>query len=290
MAILSSNETCVCKLNRKVIEMNMNRRLLRVSLAVVIILIPATLMAAAPEGHKVITVEQDAVMFLQELGALIIQDGETISFDFVAPTDNRSEEYRSVDIESGDIIMMVNGKRVKSMKDLKTQYEDAVIGEDIKFGIKRDKKMMIVAFQKADPENAPKQQMMMVTMDDDGEGTVSTTSESGTQVIKMEAGSPGNITLLDLGLLLGEDDDKLIVTNILPHASKILGDVEVSEGDIIKSIQGKSVTSLDKFAELYESIPVGESVSLIFLHDSKEVSVSFTRPDTQKNMMIEREL
>ncbi len=273
----------------RLLEMNMNQRFLRVGFAVVVILIPAVLIAASPEGSKVIKADADEVFFLQELGALIMQDEETIRVDFVAPTDNRTKEYRSVDIESGDVIVMLNGKRVKSVKDLRASYEEAEVGEDIKFGMKRDKRMMIVTFPKADPESAPQQQMMMVTMDDDGEGTVSTTSGSETRVIKMEAGSAGNVTLLELGLLLGEDEESLIVTDVLPHASKRLGGVEMAAGDIVKSIQGKPVTTLDKFADLYESIPVGDTVSLVFQHDGKDISVSFPRPDAQKGMKIKRE-
>lgn len=272
----------------RLFEMNMYQRLLRVGF-VVVILIPAVLIAASPEGSKVIKTDADEVFFLQELGALIMQDEETIRIDFVAPADNRTKEYRSVDVESGDVIVMLNGKRVKSVKDLKASYEEAEVGEDIKFGMKRDKRMMIVTFPKADPEKMPQQQMMMVTMDADGESTISTTSGSETRVIKMEAGSAGNLALLELGLLLGEDEESLIVTNILPHASKRLGGVDVAEGDVVKSIQGKSVTTLDKFADLYESIPVGDTVSLVFQHEGKEFSASFPRPDAQKGIKIERE-
>ena len=269
-------------------EMNMYQRLLRAGLAVAI-LIPATLIAASPDGAKVIKADADQVFFLQELGALIMQDEETIRVDFVAPADSRTKAYRSVDIESGDIIAMLNGKRLKSVKDLKAIYEEAEVGEEIKFGIKRDKRMTIVAFPKADPENAPQQQMMMVTMDDDGEGTVSTTSGSETRVIKMEAGSAGNVTLLELGLLLGEDEESLIVTDMLPHASKILSGIDIAEGDLVKSIQGKSVTTLDEFSDLYESIPAGDTVSLTFQHEGKDISASFPRPDAKKTMKTKRE-
>ncbi len=273
----------------RLFEMNMYQRLIGVGFLVVAILIPAVLIAASPGGAKVIKADMDEVFFLQELGALIMQDEESIRVDFVAPADNRAQEYRSVDIESGDVIVMLNGKRVKSVKDLKTSYEEAEVGEEIKFGRKRDKRTMIVTVPKADREKMPQQQMMMVTMDADGEGTVSTTSGSETRVIKMEAGSAGNVALLELGLLLGEDEESLIVTDILPHASKRLGGVDVAEGDVVKSIQGKSVTTLDKFADLYESIPVGDTVSLVFQHEGKEISVSFPRPDAQKGIKIKRE-
>jgi S1-C subfamily serine protease len=272
----------------RLFEMNMYQRLLQVGFAVVI-LIPATLIAASPERTKVTTAGSDDVFFLQELGAVIMQDEETIRVDYVAPTDNRTKVYRSVDIESGDIIAMLNGKRVKSVKDLKASYEEAEIGEEIKFGIKRDKRMMIVAFPKADPENAPQQQIMMVKMGEDGEGTVTAASGPETRVIKMEAGSAGNTALLELGLLLGEDEESLILTDILPHASRRLGGVDMAEGDIVKSLQGKSVTTLDMFADLYESIPVGDTVSLVFQREGMEISVSFPRPDAQKAIKIERE-
>jgi hypothetical protein len=268
--------------------MNMYQRFLRVGFTVAVV-IPATLIAVSPGGAEVIKADVDEVFFLQELGALIKQDEETIRVDFVAPADNRTKEYRSVDIESGDIIAMLNGKRVNSVKDLKANYEAAEVGEDIKFGIKRDKRMMIVEFAKADLEKMPQQQMMMVTMDGDGEGTVKTTSGPETRVIKMEAGSVGNVTLLELGLLLGEDEESLIVTDILPHASKRLGDIDMGEGDIVKSIQGEPVTTIDEFADLYESIPVGDTVSLVFQHEGKEVHTSFPRPNPQKTMKIERE-
>jgi len=269
--------------------MNMNQRLLKIAAAAVIVLVPAVLLAASPENAKVISANPDDVFFLQELGALITQDGETIKIDFAAPADSRAAEYKSVDLESGDIIIMANGKKVKSVKDLRSRYDDMEIGEDVKFAVKRDKKMMIVAFPKADPENLPKAQMMMVQVDEDGESTVSATSESGTQVIKMEPGSAGNVTLIELGLLLGESEGTVIVTNLLPHASKFLGDSKIAEGDTVKSIQGKSVSALEEYSEIYESIPVGDTVRMVFLHDGKEISATIPRPDLQKNIMIKKQ-
>ena len=43
---------------------------------------------------------------------------------------------------------MMNGKRVKSVKDIKAIYESIAIGDEIKFGLKRDGNMMMAALKK----------------------------------------------------------------------------------------------------------------------------------------------
>ena len=75
-----------------------------------------------------------------ELSAGIIQDGDLIKFDLMSSADDLPKEYRNVDIIQGDQLIMMNGKRIKTIDDLKATYESVGIGEDIKFGIKRDGK------------------------------------------------------------------------------------------------------------------------------------------------------
>lgn len=256
-------------------------------MAIAFILVPATLIAVSPSGTKVIKADKDDVFFLQELGALIMQDGGAIRIDFVAPADSRAKKYRSVDVESGDVIMMLDGKRVESVKVLRRNYEEAESGEVIKLGLKREQRMMIVEFPKADPEDVPQGKMMMVTMDGDGEGTVTTTSGPDTKVIKMEAGSAANATLLELGVLFGEKEGKVIVTSTLPHSEDVLG-MEVANGDILRSLQGETVSTLDEFAETYESIAVGDTVRLVFQRSGEEISAAFPRPESPDGLTIER--
>ena len=65
---------------------------------------------------------------------------------------NLPKEFESIDLQEGDRILMLNGKRVKSIGDLRDVYEALAVADSVQFGIKRDDQMRIVSYLKPKDE------------------------------------------------------------------------------------------------------------------------------------------
>jgi hypothetical protein len=92
---------------------------------------------------------------IPETGAIFNEKNKKVVCEFIPTAENRPKEYSNVDILAGDLILYVNGNKIKTMKDLKSNYELVKTGDEVKLGIKRQENMFIVSFKKADPKNLP---------------------------------------------------------------------------------------------------------------------------------------
>jgi hypothetical protein len=68
------------------------------------------------EQVKVRTVKEGDVFHIPEPGALVIKKMDDLSIQFVAPAGDRRDPYKGIDLQTGDVILMANGKRVKTIK------------------------------------------------------------------------------------------------------------------------------------------------------------------------------
>jgi len=200
------------------------------------------------------------VLMLQEIGGLIVDSDNGVKVDMVLPADQRTEAYKKVDLKTGDLIKMVNGKKVKDVANLAEIYEGLKFGDEVKFGIKRDRQMMIVSMPKADPDDLPGQMMVMT----------------------MDAGGPALImSMVSQGLILIEDENKIVVENVVAQlAEKELSEIP-KKGDVLLKVLDKTVENADQLSEILGTVKVGTKVDLIFSHDSKEYSVTYTKSNEE---------
>jgi hypothetical protein len=251
-----------------------------------IVLLSSSLFAAPPEEQE-ITLEGDvSSYFLPELGAAILFQDQKLSVVFITPPEQRPEGYGDVDLQQGDIILMANGKKMASTDDIQKMHDAVEIGEIIKFGIKRDKSMMMISFEKADPKDLPQVQMMISTQDDDDDPL----GESDGKVIKSKTMSGlGDIVMMDeVGLLFMQDGNQTVLNSITHELAENLTGVKPAPDDVLKSIQGKTFTSLKECRAIYEKIPIGEKVELVFTHGGKEASASFEKQKARRMKMIHK--
>ena len=118
----------------------------------------------------------DDAQFLPEIkGMVVFEDGKVV-VDYAPEADQREKEYKDVDLQSGDEIQFVNGKRIKSLSDFKKNYGEIKVGDEVKLGFIRDNQRFIVSFKKAEETKSPQKIMKF-----------STTGESGGKV-KVENG------------------------------------------------------------------------------------------------------
>jgi len=202
---------------------------------------------------------------LSEVGAIIIGTNDTIKVDMAMPGSSRPPEYKDVDIQTGDVIKMVNGKSLTSVAALKDIYEGLEIGEEVKMGIMRESRMHLVKFAKGDPKKLP--QMAVAAMPAGGG-----MDESAT-------------VLIDAGILLTEKDGKLSIMQLVDQILAKFDGGAPREGDIIIELQGKEIKAPSELAEIYSKVKPGDKVSLVLKRDRKIIPLSYTRKD-MGNMKI----
>jgi S1-C subfamily serine protease len=221
--------------------------------------------ADAPDSTRTVQVMRAEPFSIGELGALITPEGNALTVRFVSPPANRKEPYKAVDLREGDAVLMVNGKRVRSIADLKVAYEAVAVGSEVKLGLERGKEMMLVDFPKADPKDLPKMKVMV-----------------------RRAGDDGGEFFPAVGVALAERGKKVVVREILPIETSAVHSLDVKAGDAILSLNGWTVTSLKAYTEKFDAIPVGGKVEWKTERDGRQLTVSFLRPKPIGNVMIRR--
>jgi len=206
---------------------------------------------------------------IPELGAIIAKsDSGNLKVEHVMPAEARPKAYADVDIKSGDEILVVNGKRVKTIKEIERQYKAVPAGGEVKLGIQRGQEMMISRFAKADPKDLPRRKMMIVTSD----------------------GPEGDIRPLpNLGVIIGKGKEGVVVKEILENAAKAFTDAGVKAGDRLVSVNGKEIKNLDDFSNEFMAVSPGAKMTWVIAHDGKPLSISLVRPEPQGQVIIKQE-
>jgi S1-C subfamily serine protease len=246
-----------------------------VAATVIILAVGATTLFAQGTQTKVMRVEEGDIegqpCEIAELGAIVVKKQGQLEVLFVMEGDTRPEAYREVDIRTGDIIAMANGKKMESTDALTTLMEEVAIGDPIKLGIKRDQEMMIVSYDKADPETLPKSKKIM--MSDDGHGEAQ-------KVFQSEGGVEGEVVMLvGSGIIAKAGEGGPVVGYLMPHAKELAGDIKPVEGDRIVSMQGETVETLDALSDAFDAIAVGDKVEMVLARDGKEFKFAWDKSE-----------
>lgn len=266
-------------------ESIMIRRQLTVAAVVVmtVILLSIQLGAADFSSRKTIESNDGGMVFLSELGAVITESDDGLLVEMVLPVEQRDSEYQDVDLQQNDLVLMLNGKRMKSIQILQDGYEALSTGEMAKLGIKRDGQMMIVSFPKSetDPEKKPRMMVMTMEVDDSAGG-----AEPRIELTTPDGKTTASAALVDLGVMLDDQEGDPTIIAVLPNLVAALSETEIEVGDIIRSLQGEEVASGAELSDRYESVAVGDTVRLLVDRDGAEVEISFIKPEPQRGMII----
>lgn len=224
---------------------------------------------------------------IPELSAMITGGEKDLKIDFVAPKEMRLKGYEDVDVKEGDIVLLLNGKRVKTIAALKEAYETSTIGDTVKVGIRRGSEMFFASFKKADQKTLP---MRKIVIDDGPEGAPPHGEGAAmrTFTFKSAGGADGARPILDLGILAGMADKKVKVLQKLTLPGSSTPAVDLQAGDFLEALNGKSFSSPDELAGLLEKIPVGEKVELKYLRGEKTLTASFAKPESRGRVMIRK--
>lgn len=220
------------------------------------------------------------VTIVAGIGAVIKGGEEGLVVEMIPPKNSRQKAYKDVDLKNQDKIIMCNGKKVKSIADLNATMELVPIGDEVSFGIKRGKEMMIISFPKADPKESGNMMMMTKTIDSDGEHSETTMMKNGVEM--------KDIIMLEAGMILKDIDNQASIVAVLPELASIVEGEKPQEGDIIISLNGDKNLSSQELNKKYDAIKIGDKVSLTILRGTKEHKLSFKKPavDNSGNKVI----
>ncbi|MFA6468276.1 MAG: PDZ domain-containing protein [Bacteroidota bacterium] len=211
------------------------------------------------------TISADDAIIIREIGAVVLPKENMLVVNIILG----NHEKTSVDIQKDDRILMMNGKKLKGIKDLRELYEKASVGQEIKLGLKRNENLLIATFTKKSNEELNKE------------------GSRGGMVMRMER-EEGEILLPALGLALKTKGDKAVVNKTLPTASNNFITFSPIKDDIIVSINGKSVSSAEEFDEAYTELNEGDKVTIVFSRDGKTSKETFNKPKPMGRMIMRK--
>jgi S1-C subfamily serine protease len=233
---------------------------------VALILVVTSLTAAMDQEPKRMkrTISSDNAVIIREIGAVITPKEEQLIVEIILG----NHEKTDTDIKKGDIILMANGKRVKTVKELRQQYDNANVGEEFKLGVKRDEHLLLVKFERKSDEELNK--------------------TGGGMVMRMEQ-KEGEVILPALGVKLATKDNAVVIIETLPTLSHNFRSNPPKAGDIILSINGHKVSSAEEFDDAYTELNEGDTVTILFSRNGKENKETFAKPKPMgRRMMITR--
>lgn len=235
---------------------------------------------------KSIAAGPGGVFNLPELGAVIIGGEKEIKVEAVLPAELRPKAYKDIDLQSGDLILMMNAKRVKSAKELEEIYNGLKVGEEVKLGIKRQEERFIVTFRKADPKDLPQRMMMVMNTDNAG-------SQAGPnrRIVMGGREFSGDVAPLPgLGIIAGsKEGGEVRVLELMPGAGSAPPNVALQKDDLILSVNGEKIKSAAQLGDLYEKIAVGAKIDLQYRRAGKTMTVAFAKPPAPRGLTIKKE-
>ncbi|MDF1545574.1 MAG: PDZ domain-containing protein [bacterium] len=226
---------------------------------------------------EVKTMSGGDLFIIPGLGAVVApQEGK---LKIIVVPEDRPKEYATVDIESGDFLLMVDGKRVKTNADLKEVFNGIKVGTMLEMGLKRDKAMLIVPMKRAaDDDTGGKTMMMTRTVDVGGD-------EGG---IQFEGDVFDVVVIPEVGITLADEEQGLSVVGLMPAADENLNGERPSQGDIVITLMGRPVTTVEEFDAVYEPIKTSDTVTMEYKHEGESRKLIFTKMEIkQKKVMME---
>jgi S1-C subfamily serine protease len=225
-------------------------------LLAIAVFMSSTLYGDQPQTHTLKITGDSEIFMLNELGAIMNEAEEGLEVLMVLPSAQLPEAYRQVDLRTGDVVMMFNGKRVNNVAEITGIYDKLSIGDEIKLGIKREKEMVIEKLKKADPSEMPKAMMVMKRPGEEGDI---------------------NSAMLDAGFILKAENGRIMIDEVISELSDKYKGTTPSKGDVITTLQGNSLSQPEDLIQTYSGIEPGKKVEMTILRDGEELSISFIK-------------
>lgn len=217
------------------------------------------------QNRQMMSFDASTSLMLQEFKAMLTFEDDEIQ---VRMKLGRNEAKEGTDqLEQGDVILMMNGKRASDIEALRAIYESIEPDQEIKIGVRRGDERFILNAIKGDvPEGGPR---MMMSFDTDTDG------ESPLQAIAPE-----------LGVLLEDRDGTVVIRRAIPPMQpEELKAFEI-EGYTIKELNGERPENADQLRKNLEALEVGAEISITLEKDGDEKTIVFTKQEPRGSFRI----
>lgn len=234
---------------------------------------------------QMITAESGEAFIIPECECLALMKDSVISIVAVLEPAKRPDKYKTIDIQKGDILLMMNGKKATDANLLRQMYDSLSMGAEIKLGLKRGGKPMIVAFQKGEPIEGGNMKMVL---DTDGGAPG---GQGGGRMVKQFAGGVDFDevdALVQLGMVVGIAKGKAVVADVLPMADEVYGKTMPQSLDEIVSIDGKPIKGMESIESLRPLLVTAKKGTLVVKRDGKELTFNYVVPAELPQIMMKK--
>ena len=107
------------------------RQFVLIGIAVAVGLTGSVVVAQQTITHTYTFDDPGEMMMINEFGGMIMLKDSAVTVEMIMPSDNRPDAYKDLDILQGDIIIMVNGSKIKSVEALQEAYDKTSAGDMI---------------------------------------------------------------------------------------------------------------------------------------------------------------
>ncbi len=228
-------------------------------------------------------IEADGLFMIPELGAVVLQNKDTLRVDMMPPVDQRPKEYASVELREGDLILMFNGKRTSTSAALESAYHALNVGDQIQLGIKRKDGLHLVTFKKADESTLPKREVRMVIGDDKGDKG-GTKIATGNHALKIQGEDA--LVVASAGMALAKKDGRTIVAALIPLPDVKFIDGQFAIGDVIEKVNDSTVASPREIQTIIGGLNDGDTVKVSLRRGDQKIVVSFIRTAAGAKMIL----
>jgi S1-C subfamily serine protease len=205
-----------------------------------------------PGQPRMVRLEADKTVFVQELGVVIIGQDKKLVVLIVPQKDRPMEGLQKVDLQKDDEIKMMNGKNLKSIKELRAVYESAEIDHKCKIGVYREGKPHLITFVRKAEKDLPAGMQMRV---------------------RKESGNVNSNVFPALGIEIENKGSDVIVIATMPHAPN-----GIMKGDMIKSLNGITITNIGEFAKEFDATKIGDPLKFELVRAGKTTTATISRP------------
>ena len=219
---------------------------------------------AMAQVQQTMTLDAETSLMLPELDALLVEnDGEV---KVMLRLGNKPSKSTGDHLEKGDLILMINGVRVKELANLKEVYGALEKGKEIKMGVRRGESRFIVSAIKGDKSES---------------------KSGGTKSMSMSFQTDGDekVTFItELGLLLTDVEKLVKVDGFIDRlAPEELKAKNLEDWSLIKINEKKPATGAEAKA-LIDAVKAGEDLELTFEKDGEEESIILKKPEANNRI------
>ncbi|MEQ9310034.1 MAG: PDZ domain-containing protein [Balneolaceae bacterium] len=221
---------------------------------------------AEAQTTRTMSFDASTNLMLEEFQSMLVLDGNEVKVEIrLGGEDAKPGVDR---LEQGDVVLMMNGKRVNDIESLRELYSDLEKDAEIKIGVQRGNERFILTAIKGEvPEGGPR---MVMSFDDEGDGEPP-------------------VIVPSLGILLVDLDEGVHIERVIPPLlSDELKPLEI-EGYRIVSFNNEKPESAASLMEKIKTLSVGDSISFVFEKDGDEKTITFSKKKPKGNFSIQTE-